>query len=68
MDNNTSRTRSSGGFLGTLCLILITLKLTNYIDWSWWWVFSPLWAVPSIVILAIILFAILKVIEKISGR
>jgi hypothetical protein len=66
MDNNTSR--SSGGFLGTLCLILITLKLTNFIDWSWWWVLSPIWAVPSILILAIILWAILKLIEKISGR
>jgi len=66
MDNNTSR--GSGGFLGTLCLILITLKLTNTIDWSWWWVLSPIWAVPAILGAAIVLYLILKVIEKISGR
>lgn len=23
--------------------IFLVLKLTNHIDWSWWWVFSPIW-------------------------
>jgi len=31
------------GFLEVLLLIFITLKLTGFIDWSWWWVLSPLW-------------------------
>ena len=31
------------GFLGILGLIFITLKLTDYIDWSWWWVLAPIW-------------------------
>lgn len=31
------------GFPGMLTLIFITLKLTGYIAWSWWWVLSPLW-------------------------
>lgn len=31
------------GFPGLLTLIFITLKLTDYIDWSWVWVLSPLW-------------------------
>lgn len=26
-----------------LLLIFITLKLTNNIDWNWWWVLAPLW-------------------------
>ena len=35
---------SSGiGFLSALELIFITLKLTGYIEWSWWWVLSPTW-------------------------
>ncbi len=25
-----------------LALLFITLKLTGYIAWSWWWVLSPL--------------------------
>jgi len=30
------------GFIEVLTLIFITLKLTGYIDWSWWWVLSPI--------------------------
>ncbi len=30
------------GFLGLLTIVFIVLKLTKYIDWSWWWVLSPL--------------------------
>ena len=24
-------------------LLFTGLKLSNNIDWSWWWVFSPIW-------------------------
>ena len=35
---------SSGIGIGMiLFLIFMTLKLTGNIDWSWWWVTSPLW-------------------------
>lgn len=37
-----SNKNSSGiGFCGMLTLLFIGLKLTNYIDWSWWCVLSP---------------------------
>lgn len=26
-----------------LFLIFLILKLTHTVDWSWWWVFAPLW-------------------------
>ena len=29
--------------LGTIGLILILLKLTGVINWSWWYVTAPLW-------------------------
>lgn len=46
------------GFTGLLAIVFITLKLTGYIDWSWWWVLSPLW-LPFVVVLSIlVLFAI----------
>ena len=52
-NNNTS----NGLGLGTvLFLVFLVLKLTDNIDWSWWWVTSPLW-IPltlGIVILGII--------------
>jgi len=31
------------GFTGLLTLIFINLKLTDYIDWSWLWILSPMW-------------------------
>lgn len=30
-------------FLVLLTILFIGLKLTNYIDWSWWFVLSPIW-------------------------
>ena len=27
--------------LSLLTLLFVGLKLTNHIDWSWWWVLSP---------------------------
>ena len=30
-------------------------KVFNLIDWSWWWVFSPLW-LPSAAILVLLIF------------
>lgn len=36
-----------------LVLLLITLKLTGHITWSWWWVLSPLWG-PSVIVLGVL--------------
>ena len=51
--------KSSNGLgIGTiLFLIFMVLKLTNYIDWSWWWVTAPLW-VPIIILGIVGLIAI----------
>lgn len=31
------------GFCSALFLVLLVLKLTHTIDWSWWWISAPLW-------------------------
>lgn len=31
------------GIPGLLFVALVVLKLAGIIDWSWWWVASPLW-------------------------
>jgi len=47
----TSSSSSSGvGFFGLLTILFITLKLTNYVAWSWWWVFAPIWGPFAIII------------------
>lgn len=40
-------------FLGLLSLIFVVAKLANWIDWSWWLVFSP--ALAALVIGIVIL-------------
>jgi len=48
-----SESRTGGiGFSGLLTIVFITLKLTDYIDWSWWWVLSPLW-IPLVIIFGV---------------
>jgi hypothetical protein len=39
-------------FMPLLGLLFIALKLTNYIDWSWWLVTAPLY-VPAIIVIAL---------------
>lgn len=66
MANNNSSTQSGGiGFFGLLAIVFITLKLTGYITWSWWWVLAPLWG-PAAVFLVI--FLIIVLIAAIIGK
>jgi len=53
--NSMSTEKSTGniGFCGLLTLLFIGLKLSDKIDWSWWWVISPLW-LPAAVILGVL--------------
>jgi hypothetical protein len=34
---------SSVSYTGILTFIFVVLKLCNVINWSWWWVFCPIW-------------------------
>ncbi len=66
MSNNNSSAQSGGiGFFGLLAIVFITLKLTGYIAWSWWWVLAPLWA-PVAVVLSI--FLIIVLIAALVGK
>ncbi len=59
MANQTTTTATNSfPFLSILTLIFITLKLTGYITWSWWWVLSPLW-IPLAIILGIVLIILI---------
>jgi hypothetical protein len=52
---------TSGGFgLSTvLFIIFLILKLTNTIDWSWWWVTSPLWISAGLVIIVLLIILLI---------
>lgn len=66
MSSSTSNSSSGGiGFVGLLTIVFITLKLTGYIAWSWWWVLSPLW-ISALVIVAILLVAAIVAVVSIK--
>ncbi len=55
--STTNNTSGGIGFVGLLTIVFITLKLMGYIDWSWFWVLSPIW----IIILGFILLIVFLV-------
>jgi hypothetical protein len=60
MDSSSSSSSGGVGFAGLLAILFIGLKLGGVIDWSWWWVLSPIWITFAVVavILAVVLAAI----------
>jgi predicted permease len=67
MNNGASATAKSGGigFLGLLAIVFITLKLTGYINWSWWWVLAPIWIPWSIILGFVLVFLLIILFAKI---
>ena len=42
-ETHTGTTRGGLDFASALAILLIGLKLCGVIDWSWWWILSPIW-------------------------
>ena len=62
MSETTTETTSGIGFFGLLTIVFITLKLTDFIAWSWWMVLLPLWWwIPLLIVggIGYILFSVL---------
>jgi hypothetical protein len=51
-DNSTN---GGIGFFGLLCILFIGLKLTGYINWSWFWVLFPITFPLCIAIIVILM-------------
>jgi uncharacterized integral membrane protein len=62
VDNNTSNGIGVGT---TLFIVFLVLKLTNTIDWSWWWVTSPLWLPLA---LGIVILGVVGMLIGASGK
>ena len=58
-----SKKSSSSGIelTGVLFIVFLVLKLTGNIDWSWWWVTSPLW-IPIAFVLSIVFIIFMIII------
>lgn len=65
-NNNEQKPIKNGlTFCDLLTIVFVVLKLCGVIDWSWWWILSPIlipWG------LIIILLLILGICEYISNK
>lgn len=52
--NNNNNSNSGIGFTGLLTILFIGLKLAGVINWSWFWVLSPIWI--TILLIIVLLF------------
>ena len=55
MDSNSS---NGMGCLSVIQIVLVILKLTELISWSWWLVLTPVWIWLGLFLLVLILGAI----------
>jgi hypothetical protein len=65
VSNTNSSTSGGVGFAGALTLLFIGLKLGHVINWSWWWVLSPLWISAA---LAVLIFVIVVLVAFAGDR
>lgn len=56
--------KSGMELLEILLIVFVILKLVGTIDWSWWWVLSPILIPIGLLIVASIVLGIISVIIK----
>lgn len=54
MSENVVVVKRGMGFFGTLTLLLVFLKALGLVNFSWWWVFAPIWLPPAFLIFILI--------------
>lgn len=50
--------------LGLLFIAFVVLKLTGVINWSWWWVTSPMWIPAALFLSVLFIVGLIKLIFK----
>jgi hypothetical protein len=53
-------------FSAVVFIVLLTLKLSGVIEWSWWLITLPLWWIFPFIIIVIIFALILLLFEKLG--
>lgn len=66
--SKSSSSSSGVSAIGLLGVLFVGLKLTGFINWSWWWVTAPFWGGLAVVIVAFAGFGLFLLIVKLFGR
>jgi phosphoglycerol transferase MdoB-like AlkP superfamily enzyme len=61
--------RNNGiGIATVLFIVFLVLKLTHYIDWSWWWITAPLWGPFGLFVVCVVIVGLAGLLAAGSGR
>ena len=55
------------GLNGLLFITFLVLKLTQVIDWSWWWVTAPLW-IPLALGIVVLVFSVVRLVKIVKDN
>jgi hypothetical protein len=66
--SKSSSSSSGVSAIGLLGVLFVGLKLTGYIDWSWWWVTAPFWGGVALVLFGFAMFGLFLLVLKLFGR
>ena len=64
MSQNSNATSGGTSILGLLGIAFIVLKLTGYIDWSWWYVTLPFWGGFALFIAVFALWVLYFIVKE----
>lgn len=64
MSRYQNNNNSSGGLslASVLTIVFVVLKLCGVIDWSWWWVLSPIWISLGLTLVIVIVVFVVSLI------
>jgi hypothetical protein len=66
--SKSSSSSSGATTLGLLGVLFVGLKLTGFINWSWWWVTAPFWGGLALVAVGLACVGIVYVVAKLFDR
>ena len=62
--DNINQSTLGSSIVINLFLTFLTLKLTDYVSWSWWWITSPLWLPTGLSLITIVLTRLTSFLEQ----
>lgn len=68
MTDEKCTSSSNSNLLTYLAVLFIGLKLTGYIDWSWWIVVSPLWVPFVFGLVLLVVYYVAVFIDTVKGK
>ena len=64
---NSTTVQVRPGFTESLTIVFIFLKVFGFVNWSWWWVFSPLWISLGLVVLFLIVVLLILFVAAVAA-